>query len=288
MINGAREFALRWLLEPTKKLEEVQYEYVFRLITRPIDKQTFVVYKANRDDGALETHTIENPSTLPIIQADLYTKTSQGRNFIGSIEYFKLVENNLQEVNLNTYETNIKYFYTLAPSATFLYLSSSEKDVEYYYTPDPYGVGVPEEKTLVYTFPSNIYSADYFSFAENSYFELQSNGSISIRYVSYPDYEAIQTTTITGLFPAYYEDTIKYSGKTNSSFSFDACKSSLKNLDDYQESINTPLESEIPSISYQNTTFAKCSNGLTFDRFMAIAQETQYFNKNTTITFEHD
>lgn len=288
MINGAREFALRWLLEPTKKVEDVQYEYVFRLITRPIDKQTFVAYKGTLDDGSLSTHTIEKPSTLPIIQADLYTKTSQGRNFIGSIEYFKLVENNLEEVNLNTYETSIKYFYTLASSATFLNINSFEKEVDYDYNPDPYGVGVPEEQTNVYTYPSNIYSADYFSFAENSYFELQYNGSISIHYVSYPDYEAIETTTITGLFPAYYEDTIKYSGKTNVSFSFDACKSSLKNLDDYQESINTPLESEIPSISYQNTTFAKCSNGLTFDRFMAIAQETQYFNKNTTITFEHD
>ena len=288
MINNPREFAITWLLEPTKKSEDVQYEYVFRLITRPIDKQTFVAYKTTMDDGNLSMHTMETSSTLPIIQADLYTKTSQGRNFIGSIEYFKLVKSTLQEKNLNTNETSIKYFYTLASSAAFLDLSSFEKSVEYSYNPDPYGVGVPEEKTNVYTYPSNIYSADYFSFAENSYFELQYNGSISIYYVSYPDYEAIQTRTATGLFPYHYEDTFNYSGKTNSSFSFDACKSSLKNLDDYQESINTPLESEIPSISYQNTTFAKCSNGLTFDRFMAIAQETQYFNKNTTITFEHD
>ena len=286
MINNPRKFAITWLLEPTKKSEDVQYEYVFKLITRPIDKQTFVTYKVTDGRGYIKTHTIETSSTLPIIQADLYTKTSQGRNFIGSIEYFKLVKSNLQEINPN--ETNIKYFYTLASSAAFLDLSSFEKTVEYSYNPDPYGVGVPEEKTNVYTYPSNIYSADYFSFAESSYFKLQYNGSISIYYVSYPDYEAIQTRTITGPFPAYYEDTFNYSGKTNSSFSFDACKSSLKNLDDYQESINTPLESEIPSISYQNTTFAKCSNGLTFDRFMAIAQETQYFNKNTTITFEHD
>ena len=288
MINNPRKFAITWLLEPTKKLEDVQYEYVFRLITRPIDKQTFVAYKETMDGGFLRTHTIEMPSTLPIIQADLYTKTSQGRSLIGSIEYFKLGKNKLNELNLDTYEFNTKYFYTLEASATFLHISSSEKEVEYDYNPDPYGVGVPEEQTNVYTYPSNIFSADYFSFAENSYFKLYSDGSITLYHVSYPDYEAIQTITITGYRPAYYEDTFKYSGKTNFSFSFDACKSSLKNLDDYQESINTPLESEIPSISYQNTTFAKCSNGLTFDRFMAIAQETQYFNKNTTITFEHD
>ena len=194
----------------------------------------------------------------------------------------------MQETNLDTNETSVKYFYTLASSSTFLYLRNFEKQVKYYYDPNAWGVGVSEERINVFTCPSNIYSADYFSFAENSYFMSHNNGYISIYYVSYPDYEVIETVTITGPDSDYYEKTHKYSGKTNSEFAFNACESSLKNLDDYREFINTPLESEIPSISYQNTTFAKCSNGLTFDRFMAIVQETQRFSKNTTITFEHD
>ena len=288
MIDGAREFALRWLLEPTRKVEDVQYEYVFRLITHPIDKQTYTIYKDTMDGGYIDTHTLESSSTLPIIQADLYTKTSQGRNFIGSIEYFKLNEHTLREKNLNTNETSIKYFYTLVSSAPFLNLIDAEKTVKYYYNPNYWGVGVSQEEIYVFTCPSNIYSADYFSFAENSYFKLRSNGFITIYNVSYPDYEVIETVTITGPYPDYDEYTHKYSGETNSGFAFDACTSSLKNLDDYREFINTPLESEIPSISYQKTTFAKCSNGLTFDRFMAIVQETQRFSKNTTITFEHD
>ena len=287
MINNPRKFAITWLLEPTKKSEDVQYEYVFRLITRPIDKQTFVEYKGTRDDGYLETITEEKSSTLPIIQADLYTKTSQGRSLIGSIEYFKLGKYDLREINLDTNKTNTKYFYTLGSSVKLLDIDNIEKQVRYYYYPDRYGVGVREE-TTVYTYPSNIFSADYFSFAENSYYQLYSDGSITLRYVSYPDYEGIVTITVTGSHPYYSESTFKNSGRTNFSLSFDACTSSLKNLDDYQEFINTPLESEIPLISHQSPTFAKCSNGLTFDRFMAIAQETQYFNKNTTITFDHD
>ena len=103
MINGAREFALRWLLEPTKKLEEVQYEYVFRLITFPIDKQTFLVYKHVLNNGSIKTIEIETPTNLPIIQANLYKKTSQGRNHIGTVEYFSCQKDEIED----SYQTTL-------------------------------------------------------------------------------------------------------------------------------------------------------------------------------------
>lgn len=284
MIDGVREFALRWLLEPTKKVEESQYEYVFKLITYSVDKQTVVTYDTSQPDkGYIDTTTIETASTIPIIQANLYKKTSQGRNFIGTIEYFKMLRVPVQDF---TTEETYFYVYILSATASALQLSSFEKQTDYSYNPDPYGIGLPGAKTAIHERPSKIFTAEFFQFAESLNYRLNSSGAISISGISYPDYEYYTTIIQEGVYgDLTTTDVFTATGK-NISFSYEACKSTLKNLDDYQGYLNTRLDREV-SVPYQST-FARCSNGLTFDKFMAIAQETQYFSKNTTITFEHN
>lgn len=292
MINNSRKFAITWLLEPTKKLEEVQYEYVFRLITFPIDKQTFLVYKHVLNNGSIMTIETETPTNLPIIQANLYKKTSQGRNHIGTVEYFSCQKYEIEDsyqtgTNPNgtpQIERIIKYAYFLRGTSSFS-LREIAKRTEYTCIPDAYGVGIDYEATYVNTYQPDIFTAEFFSFSEKTYCKLNSNGNIAIFYVSYPSYEETQITTITGPSPVSQEDVFTRSGKTNISVSFNACGSNLDNLDDYQSYLNTTLDNEL---SLKSSTLVKCSNGLTFDGFMAIAQETQYFSKNTTIIFEHD
>ena len=82
------------------------------------------------------------------------------------------------------------------------------------------------------------------------------------------------------------EWTSTFDGVENSTFSFNTYTARFNNnFYDYRDYLFKSRDNLLPSAP---SILIKCSDGLDFDTYKTIAQETQYFSKNTTITFEHD
>ena len=299
MINGAREFALRWLLEPTKKLEEVQYEYVFRLVDYH-SQELIVTFRDETTIGRKDPNFPGNDdyyiikgsysADFPIIQAKLFKKTLKRREYLGIIEYlgFDYLTENSRYMNANTSEdiSTKKYIYYLTSNAIGLPCYSTfrgrNSTMQRYHsiTGD-----LTYSAKLTEAYTENIFTSNYYNFSENAYFNL-SGGQITIYGMSYSGYE--YEGKIVYIYPEQpeYRWTSTYDAVENASFSFYTSYSGFNNnFYNYQDYLFKPRDSLL-SITPQ--FLVKCSDGLDFDTYNSIAQETQYFNKNTTITFEHD
>ena len=299
MINGAREFALRWLLEPTKKLEEVQYEYVFRLVDYH-SQELIVTFRDETSIGRKDPNFPGNDdyyiikgsysADFPIIQAKLFKKTLKRREYLGIIEYlgFDYLTENSRYMNANTSEdiSTKKYIYYLTSNAIGLPCYSTfrgrNSTMQRYHsiTGD-----LTYSAKLTEAYTENIFTSNYYNFSENAYFNL-SGGQITIYGMSYSGYE--YEGKIVYIYPEQPEQgwTSTYDAVENASFSFYTSYSGFNNnFYNYQDYLFKPRDSLL-SITPQ--FLVKCSDGLDFDTYNSIAQETQYFNKNTTITFEHD
>ena len=299
MINGAREFALRWLLEPTKKLEEVQYEYVFRLVDYH-SQELIVTFRDETSIGRKDPNFPGNDdyyiikgsysADFPIIQAKLFKKTLKRREYLGIIEYlgFDYLTENSRYMNANTSEdiSTKKYIYYLTSNAIGLPCYSTfrgrNSTMQRYHsiTGD-----LTYSAKLTEAYTENIFTSNYYNFSENAYFNL-SGGQITIYGMSYSGYEYEGKTIYIYPEQPEYRWTSTYDAVENASFSFYTSYSGFNNnFYNYQDYLFKPRDSLL-SITPQ--FLVKCSDGLDFDTYNSIAQETQYFNKNTTITFEHD
>ena len=106
--------------------------------------------------------------------------------------------------------------------------------------------------------------------------------------ISYPKFQ--QTTKSTRIDPDRITESTEideFDAQTNGKISFTVYSpytTYIDNFDKYQDKLYTPLDSKISAPA----VLVKCSDGLDFATFKLIGNETQYFSKNTTITFEHD
>ena len=307
MIDGARRFAVRWLLEPTKQDVEPHYEYVFRLVT--YHGQEIVVTTKDETKISSDTnyHVITNTLSpdFPIIRAEIYRVTNT-REYIGTVEYYglKYFEEYSLYSNSNTgiTEENTKYVYLL----NSLYLSPnsiSVKGLTSYITGDIIAhksinktvkSGTEElvrEKTIEQQFPSEVFTAEFHSFSDDTYFDFSHTSSyskISLTGISYPKFTS--TNKFITVYPNKTTESTEiyeYDAIKNGQISFNVYSpyaSYIDDFDKYQDKLYTPLDSKISA----PTVLVKCSDGLDFATFKLIGNETQYFSKNTTITFEHD
>ena len=301
MINNPRKFAITWLLEPTKKLEEVQYEYVFRLVDYH-SQELIVTFRDETSIGRKDPNRPGNDSyyiikgsysaDFPIIQAKLFKKTLKRREYLGIIEYlgFDYLTENSRYMNVNTSEDirTTKYIYYLTSNAIGLPCYSTfrgRNSTRQRYHSITGDLTYSDKQTEAYT--ENIFTSNYYNFSENTYFNLSDN-RIKIYGVSYSGYE--YEGKIVYIYPEQpeYRWTSSYDAAENASFSFYISSSGSgfdNNFYNYQDYLFKPRDS---LLSRAPQFLVKCSDGLDFDTYKSIAQETHYFNKNTTITFEHD
>ena len=297
MINNPRKFAITWLLEPTKKLEEVQYEYVFRLAD--YHSQEFIATSRNETtistgDNNDEYYIIKDiyPADFPIVQAKLFKKASGNREYLGIIEYlgFDYATENSQYANVNTseYIETKKYIYYLHSGVSGLlsyskFIRSGRISTVQRYKHSTGDLTYSSKYTQ--TVPASIFTANYYRFSTDTYFNL-SGAQIRVYGMSYSGGE-IKGKTIY-IYPEQpdYEWTSTFDGVENSTFSFNTYTAGFNNnFYDYRDYLFKSRDNLLPSAP---SILIKCSDGLDFDTYKTIAQETQYFNKNTTITFEHD
>ena len=294
MIDGARQFAIKWLLEPTKKAEEVQYEYVFRLVTYSsqeciVHLRNYITIRAYQEQETHDTIDLIYPSKFPIIQAKLYKKEASKKEYIGMVEYFGLAcqEEDYLYINQITSEKveKTKYVYYLRSNLNgFEYKDICERDLTYqvFHKEDGNLVWEQNTKQIERYSSTDIFTADFYSFSAEAYCEY-ANKRIKVYGMSYPDAEYQSKKYF--IYPE--QPTAEWSstnaGAENTSFWFYPYHS--KNFDDYQDFLFKPLDTKIFSTPL---VLVKCSDGLDLDTFKSIASETKSFSEKTTIIFEHD
>ena len=307
MINNPRKFAITWLLEPTEQEVEPHYEYVFRLVTYHGQEITIKTRDETRINTSKSNHYLLTNALspdFPIIRAKIY-KVTKTREYLGTVEYFgldcweeyTLYNNSATGIT----EKNTKYVYLV--NSMYLSQGVTSQGLTSYKTGEVLTHKVVDKmiksdtEELVYetiieqVIPSEVFTAEFHSFSDDTFFNFSRSSSYSkvvLTGISYPKFQ--QTTKSTRIDPDRITESTEideFDAQTNGKISFTVYSPYTKyidNFDKYQDKLYTPLDSKISAPA----VLVKCSDGLDFATFKLIGNETQYFSKNTTITFEHD
>ena len=307
MIDGARRFAVRWLLEPTEQEVEPHYEYVFRLVTYHGQESSVKTRDETKISTSESNHffiTKALSPDFPIIRAKIY-KVTKTREYLGTVEYFGLdfwKEYTLYS-NSTTGITEEKTKYVYLVNSMYLSQGVTSQGLTSYKTSEVLTHKAVDkiikldteelvyEKIIEQVIPSEVFTAEFHSFSDDTFFNFSRSSSYSkivLTGISYPKFQ--QTSKYIHIYPNRTTESTEideFDAQTNGKISFTVYSPYAAYIDDfdkYQDKLYTPLDSKISAPA----VLVKCSDGLDFAAFKLIGNETQYFSKNTTITFEHD
>ena len=300
MIDGARRFAVRWLLEPTAA-KEYTYEYNFRLAVYTVGELTF-----KRDDTTylntysdtyrtyVNSHSFTEITTSPdmvVPQAKIYRidPNTNTKEYLGMVEYFLAdadrVDSEYSDYSTGISETKNQYIYFLGPISYALgrfgiMITKTFEMVTDYSTGD---LILKREITDIYPSESistlTVTDSTTWSY-QNKYKYIKIKGLstpawTSKRYTAVEDESGITTEEI---------DLKSQPAENSREYSFyPGMRLKPKNYFDYQEQLNIALDERL-NFDY----LVKCSEGLDYDTFVNLCSLTSDFSKNTTITSEHD
>ena len=300
MIDGARRFAVRWLLEPTAA-KEYTYEYNFRLAVYTVGELTF-----KRDDTTylntysdtyrtyVNSHSFTEITISPDIvvpQAKIYRidPNTNTKEYLGMVEYFLAdadrVDSEYYDYSTGISETKNQYIYFLGPIDYALgrfdrMITKTFEMVTDYSTGD---LIFKREITNIY--PSE--SISTLTVNDNTTWSYQNKyKDIEIKGLSTPAWTSKRYTTVedkSGITTEVIEPESQ-PAENGTEYSFHpGMWFKPKNYFDYQEQLNIALDERL-NFDY----LVKCSEGLDYDTFVNLCSLTSDFSKNTTITFEHD
>lgn len=303
MIDGARRFAVRWLLEPTEQEKEYTYEYSLRLVTyhtEPITvmrRETDYRYEGSTNNYEYDIYTL--PSDFIIPQVTIY-RIEKGTNIkekIGKVEYFmaSYIRTDYSFYDSKSGESVSKVQYTpylislcsvnTQPSNSYM-IRKWEKKVT-----DNITNKLLNRRENIETLPIYPYTSEFLNFTDDTVLSY-SGTYIYIKPISTPAWNGSLHTitedeegTITETIDENYYTQAADSGVILSFRPGMSTSSGLKyaNYYEYQDLFNVASDSyDIPNY------LVKCSEGLDYETFVNLCSLTSNFKNKTTITFEHD
>ena len=300
MIDGARQFAVRWLLEPTAA-KEYTYEYNFRLAVYTVGELIFKRYNTTYLNAYSDTyrkyvnsHSFTEVTTSPDIvvpQAKIYRidPNTNTKEYLGMVEYFLAdsdrVDSEYYDYSTGISETKNQYIYFLGPIDYGLIRSDSMITKDFEMVTD-YSTGdLILKREITDRYPSE--SISTLTVTDSTTWSYQNKYKyIKIKGLSTPAWTSKRYTTVEDESGITTEeiDLESHPDKNNTEYSFyPGMRFKPKNYFDYQEQLNTVHDARI-NFDY----LVKCSEGLDYDTFVNLCSLTSDFSKNTTITFEHD
>ena len=299
MIDGARKFAITWLLEPTTK--EYTYEYNFRLAVYTVGELTFKRYDdtylhgySSTDRKYVNLHNFTEVTISPDIivpQAKIYQidPNTNTKEYLGMVEYFLAdsdgVNSEYYDYSTGISETKNQYVYFLGP-ISYAGNRSDKMITKYFEMVTDYSTGDLIKKSEdIDRYPSE--SILTLTVTDNTTWSYQKTYNfIRIKNLSTPAWTLKRYTTVEDESGITTEviDPESQPAKNNTEYDFyPGMMLEPKNYFDYQEKLNTVLDEQI-HLGY----LVKCSEGLDYDTFVNLCSLTSDFSKNTTIIFEHD
>ena len=301
MIDGAREFAITWLLEPTAK--GYTYEYRFKFIT--FHTETVSIMRREEDDRS----TPENPYHRNIYDYELWTPPNG----------FAIPQATVFRVNTRTGSREkvgiIEYFDVNTIMSDYIYNSEAGESTSYTkYTPvlcSPCHVWTQPlyeymirkwGKKITYsssgklvlredatrTFPFEAYTADFFHFTDNSKFSYGGDW-ISVKNVSTPAWsytDILESEDENGNINV--EESIKEGQEAKDNVYIDYYPGvNIFKYNDYYE-YQDKLYKTYDSQNIVPRWLVKCYDGLDYAAFLSLCSETSNFQQKTTLFFDHD
>ena len=298
-------FHLMWDKE---EKEIAQYEFRFKFINyhsnisvnSKTEKTTIHSHFSYKYYAYVNTYRkVENnmADDFAIIQANIYQITSSlKKKYLGKVEYFSTNYCKLESRYSNSssgefiHNESIQYLYYLSgiffPGCP---ITINEDPLCYKYTivneTTDFDTGVLYEREEIITqIPAKVYSTKFGQFTDDVTWKIHGN-DIHIYNYTYPNYYMTQDIINTNTEGTSHNTSlIEWVSGDTRSVSFRVYDSSMKDYYLYHDNLYTILDDKIN----MPACLIKCSDGLDFDTYKTIAQETQYFNKNTAIIFEHD
>ena len=301
MIDGARRFAVRWLLEPTAA-KEYTYEYRVKFITfhakpvsvmyREVDERHAPEYSSSTNSYEYDLYTPPNDFVIP--QATVFrVDTSTGsREKVGIIEYF----------GVNTIRTDYKYRSEAGEWTEYVKYTPVLRSPCSAHTQPPFDCMIRKwgnkvtfsssgklfsRRDDIVTYPSEAYTANFLHFTDNSEFSYNTS-YILVKNVSTPAWSSTlrtETEDENGNINVTESLWENQEAKNDVNIDYYPGVNVLKYADYYenQDKLNTAYDSmTVPD------WLVKCYDGLDYAAFLSLCSDTSNFKQKTTLFFDHD
>ena len=301
MIDGARRFAVRWLLEPTEQEKEYTYEYNFKLAIFHMDAVTFKrydetyrykysdTYRCYVNSSEYTEWTVSPEIIVP--QAKIYRidPTNNAKEYLGMVEYL-MCGNSAEDYEFADYSTG-----------------ESESKRQHILFPGPvdYGVNYYQHMTIkdfimltdyvtgntlykyedMHPYPSEPVTG--LQITDNTTWEYRSRYKyIRIKGLSRPAWESKSYITIedeNGITTKTIDRESQTASDGEEYSFYPGMSRKYVNYYEYQDKFF--IMTDTPTyIDYA----VKCSDGLDYDSFVKLCDLTSDFSQKTTINIERD
>ena len=286
MIDGARRFAVRWLLEPTNNSEEktyVSYELVIVLVDVTLQSYTFCLENSKSLSMGTAVKTIDTTAqTSPCLRIHMYgIDTTQTREYLGAFDCYDLYFSDVADENTQ----NQSLGYILIPGTNFMYWNVRTvpiiKEIVYYS-----GRSTSTSYTQTTTIPDEVTHSSFYSYKDG--YPSISNGTLKLSKMANDAYDVTSVRVYNDGTTKVITETIReYTGGLSIDLYNLTRDDASANYDDFQYFGSIVTKEEWASITTTGDYF-KCLNGLTFEKLVKIAVETNNFSRKTSVYYKKE
>ena len=284
MIDGARRFAVRWLLEPIYSSEEkiyVRYELEIELVDVTLQSYTFCVENSKSLFHETAVKTFDTtPQTSPCLRIHVYgIDTTQTKDYLGAFDCYQIYHSDIADENT----PNQSLGYIIIPGTYFLYYIRTVPIIkEIIYNGWPTSTSYTETTTI----PGEVTHSSFYSYKDG--YPSISNGTLKLSKMAHDAYDVPSVRVYDDGTTKVLTDTIReYTGGLSIDLSDLTRNDASANYDEFQYFGSIVSKEEWASINTIGDYF-KCLNGLTFEKLVKIAVETNNFSSKTSVYYKKE
>ena len=289
MIDGARRFAVRWLLEPIYSSVEktyIRYELEIELVDVALQSYTFCLENSEHPSSATTAMKVFDTTaqTSPCVRIHVYgIDTTQTKDYLGAFDCYCIYSSDVADENTQ----NQSLGYIIIPGTGFLFYPVRSVPI---IKEIIYSSGKPTSPSESYTstlkVPDEVTHSSFYSYKDG--YPSISKGTLKLSKMAHDAYDVPSVRVYSDGTTKVYTDTIrKFTGGLNIALYNLTRNDASANYDDFQYFGSIVSKEEWASITTTGDYF-KCLNGLTFEKLVKIAVETNNFSRKTSVYYKKE
>lgn len=290
MIDGARQFAITWLLEPIHSSAEktyIRYELEIELVDVTLQSYTFCLENSEHPSStqtALKSFDT-TAQTSPCLRIHVYgIDTTQTKDYLGAFDCYEIYHQAVADENTPN-QSSLGYIVIPVTSFVFYPVRGGSVIKEIIYSSGK-STSSPYSYTATSKVPDEVTHSSFYSYKDG--YPSISRGTLKLSKMAHDAYDVPQVRVYGDGTTKVYTDTIReFTGGLRIEL-YDLTRNDASaNYDDFQYFGSIVSKEEWASIPTTGNYF-KCLNGLTFEKLVKIAVETNNFSSKTSVYYKKE
>lgn len=289
MIDGARRFAVRWLLEPIYSSAEktyIRYELEIELIDVTLQSYTFCI--ENTENPSMATRAVKafdtTAQTSPCVRIHVYgIDTTQTKDYLGAFDCYQLYHSAVADENTPNQK---RLGYIVMPYTQFAFYPPRGgpviKSIMY---SSGKSTSSSESYTATLQVPDEVTHSSFYRYKDG--YPSISRGTLKLSKMAHDAYDVPQVRVYGDGTTKVYTDHIReFTGGFRINLRDLTYPDYNYNYDDFQYFGSIVSDEEWANILVGD--YFKCLNGLTFEKLVKIAVETNNFSNKTSVYYKKE